>query len=433
MARIGRQALVFSFLVVLSIAIGACGGGTSSPATPASTEMAPTATPAPTPTVSLTPNGNRILGDVKQLADAIGPRPAGSDREKQAADFIAFRLRGLGYEVTLQEFPINTQSARGSSLSVVGSDQKTIASVPFEQSGVGSVRARLVAAGIGRPDEFPPETKGSIVLIERGELFFTEKVANAQSAGARGLILFNNEAGLFYGRLERQAAIPALVISQAEGRSLADTLARGAVEVELTVAAPASAVSRNVVAKPPGRECDTVSGGHYDSVAQAPGASDNASGASTVLEIAAVLASRGEMGGNCFVLFGAEEIGLVGSRAFVASLDADARQHLKAMLNFDMVGVGEDGWLLIGSPELQQKGQAAATALGIAVARGALPTTTSSDHASFMSAGIPTLMFFRLTDNLLHTPQDVSDRVRPDLLEQAGRMGLAVLQALSAG
>ena len=191
--------------------------------------------------------------------------------------------------------------------------------------------------------------------------------------------------------------------------------------------------SRNVIGRPVSGRCETISGGHFDSVPQAPGASDNASGASAVLEIVAVLASKGEMGGNCFVLFGAEELGLVGSRYFVGSLDAVPRQHLKAMLNFDMVGVGDDGWLLIGNPELQQKGQSVAAALGIAAARGQLPTTTSSDYASFTSAGIPVLMFYRLTDNLLHTPQDVSDRVRPELLEEAARLGVAVLEALSAG
>ena len=48
---------------------------------------------------------------------------------------------------------------------------------------------------------------------------------------------------------------------------------------------------------------------------QAPGASDNATGTATILEIAGILADRGEMGSNCFVLFGAEELGLLGSQA----------------------------------------------------------------------------------------------------------------------
>ena len=40
-------------------------------------------------------------------------------------------------------------------------------------------------------------------------------------------------------------------------------------------------------------------------------------------------------------------------------------------------------------------------------------------------------MFHRLEDNLLHTPQDVAGRVDPELLEQAARMGIALLGSLS--
>ena len=54
---------------------------------------------------------------------------------------------------------------------------------------------------------------------------------------------------------------------------------------------------------------------------------------------------------------------------------------------------------------------------------------TNSDHASFLAANIPALMFHRWQDPLLHTPQDVSSRVHPELLEQAARMGLALLDA----
>ena len=80
----------------------------------------------------------------------------------------------------------------------------------------------------------------------------------------------------------------------------------------------------------------------------APGANDNGSGTATVLELATVLAHTDAMGSNCVVLFGAEEIGLVGSKAFVNAMTQDDRARLRAMLNFDMVGVGDESWDLIG-------------------------------------------------------------------------------------
>jgi hypothetical protein len=38
-----------------------------------------------------------------------------------------------------------------------------------------------------------------------------------------------------------------------------------------------------------------------------------------------------------------------------------------------------------------------------------------------------------MNDNLLHTPQDVAGRVRPELLEQAARIGVALIESLNRG
>jgi hypothetical protein len=56
----------------------------------------------------------------------------------------------------------------------------------------------------------------------------------------------------------------------------------------------------------------------------------------------------------------------------------------------------------------------------------------SSDHASFAQAGVPVLMFHRWEDNLLHTPEDVVDRINPEYLEEAARMGIALLESLGS-
>jgi aminopeptidase YwaD len=292
----------------------------------------------------------------------------------------------------------------------------------------------MVYAAEGLPEDYPAETQGAIALIRRdGVVFFREKVANAIAAGATGVVIANNEPGILLGSLDAPVGIPVVGISQAEGDDLAAAIEQGPVTAELSVGSLSDAVSYNVIAEPPDEECETVSGGHYDSVQVAPGASDNASGTATVLEIAAVLAHNGEMGANCFVLFGAEEIGLVGSAFYVSQLTAEEKGRIKAMLNFDMVGVGEEGWWVIGEGELQTRAAEIATDLGIA---GVMPSTLirglSSDHASFAQAGMPVLMYHRWEDPLLHTPEDVVDRVKPQYLEEAARMGIAMLEFLGS-
>ena len=432
------------FIGFAGLLLAACDGSSSpAPTTTPTTVALPTAiaqsdatppslspTTQPTPPGSATePSGQRIHEDVVTLS--VSPRSSATELERVAAEEIADRLRGLGYDVSIQEFSVGTELGRSSILNLVSPGQRTVPTLPLENSPTATVEGNLVLVpGVGDPGDFPDEVSGAIALIERGGLFFQEKVANAAAAGAIGVIIYNNEDRTFFGSADF-AAIPAVTISQREGQFLIEALESGPVVAEVGVGALSDSTSRNVIARPPGAECETISGGHYDSVPQAPGASDNASGTATVLEIAAVVMETGGAGNNCFVLFGAEELGLLGSRHFVSTLSQEDKDRLKAMLNFDMVGVGDDTWWLIGTPDLQQRMSQLATSLGIEAEASNL-IGTSSDHASFLEAGIPTLMFHRWQDPLLHTPEDVAARVRPELLEQAARMGLALLEVLDA-
>jgi aminopeptidase YwaD len=437
--------LSFSIPLVFLLVLGCSDSSdaeraTATPPSEATSAAQPPSTPMPAlsssaPAGAITPDGNRIHGYVRDLAETIGIRAPGSAAEKAAADYLAVKLRSFGYEVQLQDFPISNEASRTSTLTVSASEPFNVTSVPFENSAAGTVSGALIAVkGTGAAGDFPANTRGNIALIERGDLQFRDKIANAASAGATGVIIFNNEPGALLGTLGDRSAVPAVAISQAEGQRLLDLLARGAATAGISVDAATPATSYNVVAKPPGRDCEVVSGGHYDSVPAGPGANDNASGTATVLELAAITASKGQMGANCFVLFGSEEIGLYGSRAYVASLTPDARARMKAMLNFDMVGVGDQSWQLIGSASLQDKGAGLASALGIPVVRSnSAGTGAGSDHASFINAGIPALFLHRTQDVEWHQPGDRAGRVQPQHLETAARLGLALIESLAGG
>ena len=52
------------------------------------------------------PSAARAIQDLEVLAGEIGPRVAGSDAERRAADYIAARLEAAGYLVTLESFEI---------------------------------------------------------------------------------------------------------------------------------------------------------------------------------------------------------------------------------------------------------------------------------------------------------------------------------------
>jgi aminopeptidase S len=155
----------------------------------------------------------------------------------------------------------------------------------------------------------------------------------------------------------------------------------------------------NLIADWPGGDTNNIlmSGGHLDSVTAGPGINDNGSGSSGLLEIALTV-SRQNFHPTRHLRFGwwgAEELGLVGSTAYVNSLSAAQRAQIKSYLNFDMIGSPNPGYFVYdsagqpsGSTTLQAALEAHFAALGV-------PTETiavggRSDHAAFARAGIAT-------------------------------------------
>jgi Iap family predicted aminopeptidase len=400
---------------------------TTPAAPPAASTAPPQATPAPSAALAF--SGQRAMDDVRWLADTIGIRPAGSDAERQAADEMAQRLRSLGYQVELQTFPIKRFDDRGSTLQVDG-QPRTVRTLT--NSTRGSVSGPLLHVGLARPEDLRGlSLAGAIALIERGDITFEQKVQNVADAGAIGAVIYNREAGLFSGITADESPIPVVALAQADGQSLVGQLANGPLNAELSVDADmVETTSQNVVATLPGVENDTVVlGAHYDSVPEGPGANDNASGAATVLELARVLPSLNRPYTVQVVLFGAEEIGLVGSRYFVQSLTPEARNSMRAMLNFDMVGVGEEP-VVGGSPELIAQVQRLATGPGTAVGRLSDSFNDRSDHGPFLRAGVPSLFFHRGDDPRYHTADDQTRYVEAENLAAAGNLALALLREL---
>lgn len=83
-----------------------------------------------------------------------------------------------------------------------------------------------------------------------------------------------------------------------------------------------------------------IFGAHLDSVPEGPGINDNGSGSASLLEIALQWARLKLKAANRirFAWWGAEEIGLLGSRHFVYGLTAEERRKVLCNLNFDMLG-----------------------------------------------------------------------------------------------
>ncbi|TPV96686.1 MAG: M20/M25/M40 family metallo-hydrolase [Myxococcales bacterium FL481] len=213
----------------------------------------------------------------------------------------------------------------------------------------------------------------------------------------------------------------------------------------------------NVVAQLPGTDLAhevVVVGAHFDHVghgdestgmcsATTPeddvcnGADDNASGTAVVLELARLTAQAPARPRRTlvFVLFSGEELGLLGSSAFVRESPYDLTRTV-AMINFDMVGrFNADRGLAIGGVGSSAGWMPLLDRLG---ARG-LHTTydravvSRSDHANFYKHDIPVLFLFTGLHRDYHRAGDHANKINREGMATIGELAGDILIALGDG
>ncbi|MGW4083900.1 M28 family metallopeptidase [Streptomyces sp. NPDC004822] len=149
----------------------------------------------------------------------------------------------------------------------------------------------------------------------------------------------------------------------------------------------------NLIADWPGGDTGQVlmAGSHLDGVTAGPGINDNGSGSAAVLETALAVSRAGYRPTRHlrFAWWGAEELGLVGSRHYISNLSSANRAKIKGYLNFDMIGSPNAGYFVYDDdPAIEKTFKDYFAGLGV-------PTEIEtegdgrSDHAPFKSAGVP--------------------------------------------
>ena len=186
-----------------------------------------------------------------------------------------------------------------------------------------------------------------------------------------------------------------------------------------------------------------VVGAHYDHLGgvEGPtdqiynGADDNASGTAALIELAEayqqVANRQREM---IFVAFSAEELGLLGSRAFVEQIDVD---RVEMMLNFDMIGRNSDQPIsLIGdgfATEVSTLIRDANQKVALEVKLAGDDYFGASDHDSFYRKDRPFLFFFTGTHEDYHQVTDHVDKLDYARMEKISRLGFAMLEPIVSG
>jgi Zn-dependent M28 family amino/carboxypeptidase len=161
-----------------------------------------------------------------------------------------------------------------------------------------------------------------------------------------------------------------------------------------------------------------------------PGADDNASGTAAVLAIAETLASEPRHRHVLIAFWSGEEIGLIGSGAFVAKPPV-AIDQVAAYLNFDMVGRMQDNKLTVQalgtSPAWPRIIEQANVVAGFDLQLQPDPYQPT-DVASFNGVNVPCLSFFTGTHADYHRPTDTADKINYEDLDRVIDFAAAILR-----
>jgi len=122
-------------------------------------------------------------------------------------------------------------------------DDKTFNVFPMvgTQALTEPITSQIIFGKYGRANDLlENDVEGSILLIERGSdieneiIYFSDKEKNAANVGARAIIVYNNEPGIFFGELIHEyvdegyePTIPALSVSRDDGLIIKEILQSG--------------------------------------------------------------------------------------------------------------------------------------------------------------------------------------------------------------
>ena len=297
---------------------------------------------------------NRHLIALQRIADRNGGNRAvdngglgaTSAGYNASVDYVVGRLTAWGFDVETPTFTYPVEKVDAASVTVGGtaySINKLTASIDTPDGGVTGPIAVVpedATTGCEAADFASGNFTGAVALIRRGGCTFAIKSANALAANAAAVVISNNVPGpLTNATIGTALTIPVGGISQADGTTLAASAGASA-KVDMR-SHPEEITLRNVIAQTRTGRTDNVVmlGAHLDSVQAGPGINDNGSGAAALLEIADKLGNSLKVNNAVrFGWWGAEELGLIGSKFYVNSLTFEQQLDISMYLNFDMIG-----------------------------------------------------------------------------------------------
>jgi len=394
----------------------------------------------------------RLQADINYLAsDELEGRRTGSEGEKKAADFIIQQYEDGGIKPYKGKYIHPFNFVYGKTISA--NTQIKVAGT-FTHLNEEAFPLPFSANKHAYSEVLPDVMEqGSVWMIglysdkdEANDPHFDceksmfDRSKDAAEHGATGVLFYDSYGSKyppeFNGRSEYESVtIPVAFLSynayQKYVQNNTNYKERESVQIDLNIVLDKPERTGNNIAAyiDNGAPYTVIIGAHYDHLGHGEdgntlytgkdhpvfnGADDNASGTAAVLEVARWIKKNKLYYHNyLFINFSGEELGLLGSKAFVKNNKLDSG-HIAYMINMDMVGRLNDS-----THSLEVGG------IGTSPVWGKLITESNkqfklvfdssgvgpSDHTSFYYEGIPVLFFFTGTHKDYHKPSDDADKI----------------------
>lgn len=403
---------------------------------------------------------NLSVNIVESLTTEVGPRRVGTEGDKRAIAWAQAKFKELGFDrVWTEEVPIEYGWIRGDARAEIVSPYPhdvVLTALGYSVGTDGDLVSELVEFTTIEDLEAVPEgdsLKGKIAFVSYSMADYVPQPGEPRMAGygkgtqargrghvaaakrgAEGIIIRsvgtdNNRyahTGSGYGYEDGVRKIPAAAISAPDAILIQNMMKRGdpvVFKMNLSSEITGPVKGANVIGEITGRSDPDnylVLGAHLDSWDEGTGAIDDGAGIGSMMAAAAMIGQMEQRPNRSIrvLLFAAEEIGLVGVRAYYEEHKDELDNHL---LGAEVDGGGGRAHTLISgvgeaSFAVVREMHKLVAPLGIAWS-DANDATGASDMSVLGRAGMPALNFMQNSNDYFmyhHTPNDTFDKIVPE-------------------
>lgn len=382
------------------------------------------------------------MDSIDHLADRIGVRFAGTVNDHKAAGYIADQFKEYGLEVEIDNFRfLGWELMEEPKLKLVEPLQEElpcVAPIYAAPTGEEGVRCKVEARGKRMNYWFREITnQDKYALIsdsneDVGYLFVTNEEDPVSALGEE-LPFMSSQ----------------VLIGKKHGERIKRLLENGEnvmAELKIISRFRPGAISQNVIGTLKGKKPGSfiIISSHLDTVYDSPGANDDASAVQVLMLLAERFKARAPPFSIKFISYGAEEIGLLGSRHYAKKLlEMDRMEKVIAVINLDEIGVKKQNHRFRASNSILKnklvkvlKKLRAEEKLGDmedVVEKFPMKNVAiswNSDYAPFAQEGVPTISIGGEDLSTHHRATDTADIVDREIVEYKSEIVENLLEQL---